>query len=235
MTKLDLFICARGNSKGIPKKNLQKFGKKTLVERAVKKAKDCSLVKNVYVSSESNFILSSAINAKADYVHQRKSLLSEDNIRQVDVVNDLLRSLKEKKIKITKYAVLLQTTIPFLEVKDLEACIEIHYKMKFAQVISGSKLKINPCEIYLENKDKEIVPLYSPKIQSSQRQLQPDIYRINGGIRIFKVQHLILNNSFFDKEKCLKIYEMDQKKSLNLDEMADWDLGLKYLKEFGND
>ena len=201
MKKLDLFICARGNSKGIPRKNLRKFGSKSLIERAVFTAKNCYLVNNIYVSSESDEILELANKAGADYIHKRKSSLSKDNVRQVDVVKDMIKFINNDCTYITEYAVLMQTTTPFLHFKDLNTCIEMNNKMQSTQVISGSRLNINPCELYIDNKQSEIVPLYSSELQSSQRQLQPILYRINGGIRVFNVQNLISSNQFFNSQK----------------------------------
>ena len=227
---MDLIICARGNSKGIPNKNSRLFGNSTLVERAIHSAKKANLTEKIFVSSEDEKILDLAKNAGADYVYERNKLLSEDNVRQVEVVYDLIEFYRSKKIIFTPYVVLLQTTTPFINSDDIDNAIKKHINLGYSQIVSGYKVNINPCEFYIANNDKTIRRIYANEV-TSQRQLQNDLYRINGGVRIFNIDKFLNSKKFFQNNLKLYIYEMSKENSLNLDSLSDWRIGLDKLKD----
>ena len=55
--KIVAIILARGNSQGIPKKNLVDFCGKPLLYWSIKQAKDVKVISDIWVSSDSDEIL----------------------------------------------------------------------------------------------------------------------------------------------------------------------------------
>lgn len=231
MVKLDLIICARGNSKGIPNKNSRLFGEYTLIEKAVKTSIESKFISNVIVSSEDKIILDQAAKSGANYLHIRNKNLSNDDVRQVEVVLELIKYYRKKSIFFTNYLVLLQTTTPFITPNDIDNAISKHLQFDSCQIVSGYQLDINPCELFIEKNNKSIERIFQSNIKSRQRQLQPKLYRLNGGLRIFNTETLLKEKEFFNESEDVFIYQMSKEKSLNLDSMIDWEIGLNQLKD----
>ena len=105
-------IPARGGSKGIPKKNLQKINGKTLIERAIISAQQIS-DNRIVVSSDSTEILeyASAYNVEGLL---RSDLNSTDSATSESVILEVLSNISSKSEIIT----LLQPTSPFVDVKS---------------------------------------------------------------------------------------------------------------------
>lgn len=225
--KFDVIISARGNSKGIPNKNKRKLGNMTLVERCVRKAKLSKYVGRILLSSEDRDILQQGSEAGATYLHHRCAKFSEDHVRQVSVIDDLLNSFEREVGRASSSLILLQTTTPFLTWMDLNTCVEEFMNRDCEQIISGHIKSGSPSNYYISHGDSNnIIPLYP----ASRRQLQPKLYHVNGGIRIFSKEHFQRTTELFDQNKKISVYKNLPWKSLNLDEMSDWNKAVEELK-----
>jgi len=113
-------ILARGQSKGIPRKNLQTVGGVPLVVRAVRAAHESALSREVYVSTDDAEI---AEYAKEDGAHiiDRPPLLSSDDSSSESAV---LHGLSELGITDGK-VIMIQPTSPFLRGEDLTALLRV--------------------------------------------------------------------------------------------------------------
>ena len=80
-------IPARGGSLGVKEKNLQMVNGKTLVEIAINASKSCSLVKEAFVSSDSEKILSLAQkNGAKTQVRSKEN--SDSNASMLDTLKE---------------------------------------------------------------------------------------------------------------------------------------------------
>lgn len=110
-------IPARGNSKGIPGKNLQRIGKLSLVERAIVAAMDAEYVHEVIVSTESDEIAEVAKAAGAT-VHERPCDLAQDITTSEAVLFDVLKSRPDVNL-----FAFMQCTSPFTTGAIVDACM----------------------------------------------------------------------------------------------------------------
>ena len=221
----DCIICARGNSKGIPGKNLRKLWGKTLIELCVNKAKRSKTIRYTYVSTEDPQIALHAKRAGATRVINRDPNLSQDHIRQVDVVKHLLTNLDDKCDPVTNTCFLLQTTTPFITEMDIDQATKFLQAHNGVQLLSVSSTTINPTSLYMKYGDT-ITPIYQ-KTGSKQRQGQQRVFEANGGIRLFNVAYLLEYGEFFNGDAEILGYEIPRTRSLNLDEMVDWHSAVK--------
>ena len=83
---LTVIIPVRGGSKGIPRKNLYKFGKDTLLERTIKIAILCDFVDKVIVSTEDQEMYNIAKNYSVSSRKLRDRKLATDQAKTIDVV-----------------------------------------------------------------------------------------------------------------------------------------------------
>lgn len=120
-------IPARGNSKSIKLKNLQKINGKPLIEYTVNSAIKSKKITKIVVSSESKKILDFCKKKKLIIV-KRPNYLSKDQTKTVDVVNHCTNYLKKKINYKPDLIVILQPTSPLRSSNHIDEAIEIFLK-----------------------------------------------------------------------------------------------------------
>ena len=74
MTNTIAIILCKGNSKGVKNKNIKKFLNKPLMYWTIKSLKESNIIKEIYISSDSNQILHYAKNQKIIGIKRPKNL-----------------------------------------------------------------------------------------------------------------------------------------------------------------
>ncbi len=115
--KVLAIIPAKGDSKRLPKKNLQLINGKSLVEHAIAYAKECKYVNDIVVSTEDNKIMDLAIKNGVKGMIRDKYLCGDTEV--VDVYINVVNSLREKY----DYVVGLQPDHPDKS-HSLDYCLE---------------------------------------------------------------------------------------------------------------
>jgi YrbI family 3-deoxy-D-manno-octulosonate 8-phosphate phosphatase len=114
-----VIIPARGGSKGIPSKNLQKIQGRSLVARAVVAARGAQHVGRVLVSTDDDAIATEARLAGAEII-ERPTIISGDTASSESAVLHALDVAGEPQPDII---VLLQCTSPFVRADDIDGTI----------------------------------------------------------------------------------------------------------------
>ncbi|WP_222822951.1 acylneuraminate cytidylyltransferase family protein [Nitrospina gracilis] len=83
-------ICARGGSKGVPRKNIRPVLGRPLIEYTIEQAKACTLIDQVYVSTEDEEIAEVARRAGAEVPFLRPAELASDNAAKIPVIRHLV-------------------------------------------------------------------------------------------------------------------------------------------------
>ena len=94
--KLHVLIPARGGSKGIIKKNIQKIKSKSLVEISIDFAISLKINGNIYISSDMKEVenICKKYNKKVIF-DKRPKYLSKDETLTKDVLNDMYKRREE--------------------------------------------------------------------------------------------------------------------------------------------
>ena len=187
-------IPARAGSKGIPDKNIVKVNGKTLIEIAIKVGLDCSRINDVYISTDSAEYNEIALKAGARSLGLRRTSLSDDNAKTVDVVIDLIQSVKKQY----DYLVLLQPSSPVRNAQDICEMMVMLDRNQGDACVSVTKLD-EPHPFKLKSIDEEgfLKPFMDGKDSESPRQSLPAVYALNGAIYIIKVDTLFEYRTFF--------------------------------------
>lgn len=204
-----IVIPARGNSKGIKKKNLISFCGKPLLFWTITQAKKSKLKNNIYVSSENDEILN---YAKKLGVHgiKRPQSLSKDNSSSESAI---LHTIKSIDFKI-RNIIFLQATSPLRKPTDIDRALKVLNDTKSDSLFSCYK-----AEDYFDVwalKNKKYKPLIIDFKNRKPRQLfkEKQVCQ-NGSIYIFKNDIILKKNNRLGGK--ITVFEMEEWQSLQLD------------------
>jgi N-acylneuraminate cytidylyltransferase len=219
-------IPARGGSKGLPHKNLLSFNGEPLVVHSINYAKECSLVNNIYVSTDDDEIASVSSNSGASII-QRPSELSGDTATTESAIEHVLSTLEVKPDII----ILLQATSPFRPKKSLKVALDKFIKNSF-----DSLLSISPTHkfFWLIDKNNNINPKYNYLNRPRRQDLKKDEMSFieNGSLYIFTYEHFIsLKNRLGGK---IGYIEFNEKYSHEIDTELDFNFLEAMVKNESN-
>lgn len=205
-------ICARGGSKGLPKKNIIPIDGKPLIGYTIEIAKKILLNHNVKIelSTDCSDIKKVAEEFGLISSYKRPKYLADDKTGKLDVIKHLLE-FSEKKHKIIFDRVLdLDVSSPLRTVKDIEESFQkLNNNADAINIFSVNKSHRNPYFNMVEKKRNGFFDLVK-KIKSSplSRQIAPNVYDLNASIYWYKRVFFECNYKTAITNKSI-IYEMD--------------------------
>lgn len=204
-----IIIPARGNSKGIKKKNLINFCGKPLLYWTIQQAKKSRFRENIFVSSEDDKILLYAKKLGVNTI-KRPIELSQDDSSSESAINHALENINFK----IKYIIFLQVTSPLRKINDIDRAFNV---LKNSN--SDSLFSCHKAEDYFDiwtYKKKKYIPLIIDYKNRKPRQLFKPIHVCqNGSIYLFKKEILSRYNNRLGKK--INVFEMEEWQSFQLD------------------
>lgn len=189
-------IPARGGSKGIPLKNIQKLADRSLIEYTILAAKKSKEIDKIIVSTDSSKIakISQSLGAEVPFLRPKK--LSNDSASIFKVINHTLDFLSKTQSYEPDIISLLQPTSPLRTTKMIDESISILKKSKATCVLTVTKIKTHPYSSFWYNKHY-LIPFKSNFQKYFQRQKHPDLYYPTGSIYTFWNETLKKYNSIY--------------------------------------
>lgn len=216
--KIIALIPARSGSKGVQNKNIRVLGNRSLIEHACDWCDKQNWIDDFYISTDSQYYMQMAVEAKAKSLSLRNKSLSSDIASSVSVAIDFLYELSEENDFKNIWLVLVQPTSPIrpkFNLKDISSFVN-----KSGSSVSVAKVQ-EPHPYKLKCIDNGKIKPFIPECKSeTPRQLLPSVYQLTGSIYIINAQILIDNKTFF-VDPCLPIY---QESFINID--TEYDLKL---------
>lgn len=214
-TRVAALIPARGGSKGIVNKNLVLFGGHPLIHWSIKLAKECPLIDEVFVSSDSPEILDfSLINGAVSL--ERPALISTDTSTPRDYLkfhSDLLSKYQ--------YLLLLQPTSPLRNGSDVESALsllEASSGIKSRCVVSFGPARTSPKNMFtLVN--GEMRPFFTSTTDVN-RQSIAQCFEINGAIFACEFSELQDRDYVFRAMEVIPLF-MPKLRSIDIDDLED--------------
>ncbi|MDB3932078.1 acylneuraminate cytidylyltransferase family protein [Candidatus Pelagibacter sp.] len=219
MKKVIALIPCRGNSKGIKNKNLVNFFGKPLMYWTIKQLKDCKIIKEIYVTSDSKNILNYAKKLKVGAI-KRPVNLSGDNAQSEGA---LLHAIKKKKLY-SDIIIFPQVTSPLRPKNVFSKALNIFLKNNLDSLFSSNKV-----HYFLWNKKKKLIPNYN----YNNRPMRQKVNSINenGSFYIFNTKKFLTSkNRLFGK---IGTYIIEKKYSFDIDDDVDLKIN-KILKNEKN-
>lgn len=228
--KILIIIPARGGSKGIKNKNLQKIGRRTLVAWALNTAKECTFADRIIVSSDSGNIIKKVnrIGEFAPFV--RPAELARDNTPSLPVFQHALKWAEDADHCHYDYIVVLEPTCPYRLPQHILTALEIAYTREASSVISLVKVSdYHPVRIKRLTDDGKIIPFCIEEPEGLRRQDQEPAFIRNGAVYVFSRQTILNNRLWGDNPYG---FEMDRKfYNINIDESMDLLLARQFYNE----
>jgi CMP-N,N'-diacetyllegionaminic acid synthase len=223
-------ICARGGSKGLPGKNIRLFEGKPLIAWTIETALSCpSIEGKVYVSTDDEQIAAVSRSFGARVPFLRPAQLATDDAPKLPVIEHLVQAVERSEGQVD-YIVDLQPTSPLRLLDDLNAAIEL---AKTTDLVVGvTEPSHNPYySLARENDEGRICQFVDAKF--TRRQDVPRVYGLNGSIYVWRRNALpvAIERGFWNVS--IKPYCMPRWRSVDIDDLEDFELASWYAKRFG--
>jgi len=198
------FIGARAGSKGVPSKNIRMISGKPLIAHTIIKAIKSKIFSHVIVSTEDKKIASIARKFGAEVPFTRPKKYANDTATMEDVLLHGLKKLYSIGYKFDE-CVLLDATVPFIRIKDIEGSLDLLQKSKFGLVCGVYRQHLNPYYNIVETNSKGFLKLVkTPKKKFRTRQESPKVYQLNG-LTVLKVKEFFKNGYNLSKAQPYQI------------------------------
>lgn len=222
--KILAYIPARAGSKRIKNKNIRNFLGKPLIAYTIGQALSCNFIDRVMVDTDSEQIAKIALKYGATVPWLRPKRLAQDKSKVIDSILYNLGRLKEKENYQPDYVIVLQTTSPLREKKDIEDCWRMMRETKASTILTVCPT--HPRLYFLDKKQNIILANGSEKKSTNMQAWRP-AYILNGCfVYIIKTSALLKEKSIITKNT--KALICDKWRSVDLDEPEDWAL-VEYL------
>ena len=227
-TLLDVvaLVTARGGSKGIPGKNVQRVAGRPLIAWTIRAARESALVRRVIVSTDDDAIARASCAAGAEVPFTRPTELAQDTSSHIGVVLHALDWLEADEGRLPDYLLLLQPTSPLRTAEDIDAAIALAAQTGAASVVGVCPAHTHP---YLA---KSLSPqgrladfLTIDRRAYLRRQDLPPAYALNGAVYLTRPTILRQERTFLPADSVP--YVMPAERSLDVDTL--WDLNLLRL------
>ena len=211
-------IPARSGSKGIKNKNTKDFMGIPLIGHTIQVSKKINYIDELIVSTDDERIkeISEKFGAKVPYL--RPKHLSNDTASNIDVALHAINKIK------TDILIILQPTSPLRIDQDISRPLEILFEKKAKMVVSVSKVKNYPYSFQI-NDSNYLKSAQRIRDIKTNRQMHEDFYTVNGSTYVSFSDYFKLRKTFFTEKTYA--YRMPQVRSVDIDDLDDWDLAEK--------
>ena len=218
-------IPARGESKGIPRKNIKPLGGRPLIFYTIKAALKSKLSR-VIVSTDDREIAKIAKNYNAEVPFLRPKKLANDKATAISVVMHALNYLEKEENYYPNIIAYLQPTSPFRTSKHINLALKLLLKSDCDSVIGVCKVEHHPYFMYKKNKEGKLEEIIKIKNKPERRQDLPIFYRINDALTITRREYFTKGseNSFVFNPRNMKGLMMDKVSSIDINDEFDFKL-----------
>lgn len=210
-------IPARGGSKGIPGKNKALVGGISLIEHAIRTAREVPVISRIVVSSDDQEILAIARQNNVEAINRPSSLAEDDSPIELAIEHALIESARDGQLPET--LVLLQPTSPLRDARLLsEALNKFETDGGIGSVFGVVPVEHHPAKT-LRIDGEFVIPFTSVADLSAPRQSLPRVVRQSGSLYIVSTQIFLTSRTLFAQPT--RWVEVDAKEAIDIDNSAD--------------
>lgn len=228
--KILAIIPARGDSKGVPRKNIKPLKGKPLIAYSINTALKSKLIDRVIVSTEDKRIAQISKKYGAEIPFLRPKELATDKSPTIDTILHSIGWFENQK-KYFDVIILLEPTSPLRQTEDIDKCIKMLINIKGAKaIVSIAKLEsCHPEFNIVLNKKGFIKKLNnSTNFRTLRRQDLREVYFFDGTIYASYINTIKEKKTFY--HNLTLGYIVPRYKSLEIDEPLDLILAKALIK-----
>ena len=211
--------CARGGSKGIPRKNIAIVAGKPLIAYTLEVAKECDYFDDIIVSTDDEEIMKIASDYDIHAPFKRPDYLSKDVASKIGVIRHAVKWVENNWHKKYDIVVDLSVVSPLRRVEDIKNSIELLVNGNADNVFSVSPSYRNPYYNMVEIVDGKIKLVKDPSKKLTRRQDAPVVYDMNDSIYVWWEKTLFEKDTLFNDNT--RIYVMPRHRGIDIDEPFD--------------
>lgn len=222
-------ICARGGSKGVPRKNIRQLNGKPLIYYTINQAIKWGKADKVIVSTEDEEIANISIKYGAEVPFIRPLELARDNSGKLGVIKHAVKFFEDKNEKFD-IVVDLDSTSPLRKIEDLNNALNLFLDKNPNNLYSVCQARKNPYFNMVEVNQNGKAYI-SKKMEKGvlSRQTAPKVYEMNASIYIYK-KDFLLNTEIIHSDNTI-IYVMPQERSIDIDSQVDFNFVEYMIRE----
>lgn len=216
-------IPARGNSKGIPLKNLKKLNGKPLIYHAIHSCQASKNINRIIVSTDNAKISEYTTSLGVETIPRPKKI-SGDFAEVEAAMMHILKKLEKQKY-FPDIVTLIQSTSPLRTSFDIDDAFIKFYNGNYDSIFSGYISK----HFLWKIKNSKIIPFnYSPNKRPIRQEMKSDLIIENGAIYITKYSKI-------KKSKCrisgkTGVYLMPEELSIDINNFVDFATAEQIMK-----
>jgi CMP-N,N'-diacetyllegionaminic acid synthase len=221
-------ICARGQSQGVPGKNIKVIAGLPLIAHTIKQAKEVNIFDNIVVSTESTQIAEIAKKYGAEVPFLRPEELANSKIAKYPAIRHAITSCEKIFSKTYDFIIDLDPTSPLRDLDDILECVNILKNKEVENVITAMPSRRSPYFNLIERDDEGFIDL-SKRISPlpSCRQDSPLCYDMNASIYGWK-RSVLFENEIPIFLKTTHLHVMPEERSIDIDSDLDFEF-VEYL------
>lgn len=213
-------IPARGGSKRLPGKHIKLIGGIPLIGYGIKAAKQSKYIDRLIISTDDEAIAKVAREEGAEVPFMRPAELATDEAPTLPVLQHGVTEIEKQGKKIDA-VVLIQPTVPGIELGDVDGAIEKFFESGANSCISVCEI-IDPPEWMYRMREGGMLEKYISAADARTQDLEK-LYRVNGAVYVSKRELLMEKNKIVDQANCASII-MPRDRSLDIDTQTDFDM-----------
>jgi N-acylneuraminate cytidylyltransferase len=226
-------IPARGGSKGIPRKNIRKFGGHPLIAYSIAAGLQSDVVTRVIVSTDDEEIAEIAKQYGAEVPFMRPAKLAQDDTVDLPVFKHALMWLDENQDYQPEIVVQLRPTNPLRSIDMVDHAVKLLLKNEGADSVRGViPSGCNPYKMWKFGSGDKISPILEidgvDEPYNAPRQALPKTYWQTGQIDVTRPETILDKNSM-SGDNILGL-DLDENYAVDIDNPADWGLAEMKLR-----
>ncbi|MCH7647083.1 MAG: acylneuraminate cytidylyltransferase family protein [Thaumarchaeota archaeon] len=231
--KVLAIIPARGDSKSIPSKNIQKLGKLPLIAHTIESAKNSKEVNRIIVSTDNKKIAKIAEKYGAEVPFLRPKKFSRDSSSTLDVVQHAIQFLQKVENYTPDIITILLPTSPFRPPNLIDESVKLLKNTKATSVVSVHKTKTHPFKAFLPE-NGFLKPFKRDYQKYYQRQKLPHFYHTTGTAYTFWFNTLKKYGHYYGP-RMKPLFSYNDEMNIDIDNVFDFfiaEMTLKYWKTY---
>jgi N-acylneuraminate cytidylyltransferase/CMP-N,N'-diacetyllegionaminic acid synthase len=224
-------ICARGGSKGVPRKNLRLLDGLPLIAHTIRCAQACSGFQRIVVSTEDEEIADTARRYGAEVPFVRPAHLAQDDSPKWPVFRHLVETLEQLTRQRVDVLVDLDTGAPLRQPADILECVHQLVSSDAEVVTTAYEADRNPYFNMVEVAGDGWARIVKPPTKPlTRRQDAPRVYCLSPAVYAIRRDTLWRYEHW--SEARLQIHVIPRERAIDIDSETDFRL-VEYLMRPG--